>query len=112
MTELSENEFNHQVDLLQERIEHALDLADVDVELEQTEGSLILVLAAGPRLVIGRQPASRELWLATPDRTLHFGYRHGEGWRHDSDDELFASVLGQVIAELTGDELELVLTDE
>lgn len=112
MTELSAEEFNRQVDLLQERIEHALDLADVDVELEQTDGSLILMLAAGPRLVIGRQPASRELWLATPDSTLHFGYRQGEGWRHDSDDEPLASVLGHVIAELIGDELELTLNDE
>src|SRR5690606_35267548 len=65
MQDLSESEFNQQVDLIQDRIEQALDAADLDLEMEQAEGSLILMLAAGPRLVIGRQPASRELWVAT-----------------------------------------------
>lgn len=111
MSELSENEFNHQVDLIQDRIEYALDAAGVDVELEQTGGSLILMLAAGPRLVIGRQPASRELWLAAPDATLHFRYHPEQGWRHDSDDESLASVLGEIIAELIGDELALNFGD-
>lgn len=111
MIDLSENEFNHQVDLIQDRIEYALDVAGVDVELEQTDGSLILLLAAGPRLVIGRQPASRELWLATPDTTLHFRYRAGQGWQHDSDAEPLASVLSKIIAGLLGDELELNLAD-
>lgn len=111
MTELSENEFNHQVDMLQDRIEQALDVAGVDVELEQSDGSLVLTLATGSRLVIGRQPASRELWLAAPDTTLHFGYHPEQGWCHDSDNEPLATVLGQIIASLTGDELELDLDE-
>ncbi|WP_185268228.1 iron donor protein CyaY [Halopseudomonas xiamenensis] len=111
MSDLTESEFHRQVDLIQDRIEQALDAAELDLDMEQTEGSLVLMLASGPRLVIGRQPASRELWLATPDATLHFGYQQGQGWVHDSDDEALASVLAQVIAELTGDDLELELDE-
>lgn len=111
MQDLNENEFNHQVDLIQDRIEQALDAADLDLEMEQTEGSLILMLAAGPRLVIGRQPASRELWMATPDGTLHFGYQPTQGWIYDSDGEPLSTVLEQVLGDLTGDEIELNLDD-
>ncbi|WP_158256785.1 iron donor protein CyaY [Pseudomonas sp. MYb185] len=111
MSDLTESEFHHQVDLIQDRIEQALDAAELDLDMEQTEGSLILMLASGPRLVIGRQPASRELWLATPDGTLHFGYQPEQGWTHDSDGEALGSVLAQVIGELTGDELELELDE-
>lgn len=111
MQELNESEFHHQVDLIQDRIEQALDAADLDLEMDQTEGSLVLMLAAGPRLVIGRQPASRELWLATPDGTLHFGYQPGHGWIHDSDGESLGVVLAQVLSDLSGDEVELELED-
>ncbi|MEH6498665.1 MAG: iron donor protein CyaY [Pseudoalteromonas distincta] len=109
MHELSEHEFNKQADQLQDQIEHAMDASGLDLNMEQKEGSLILMLAEGPRLVIGRQPASREIWLAAPGNTLHFGYRPGEGWLHDSDDEPLAAVLGQILEDLTGEEVELEL---
>lgn len=112
MHELSENEFNKQADQLQDQIEHAVDACGLDLEMEQREGSLVLVLAEGPRLVIGRQPASREIWLAAPDGTLHFGYRPGEGWLHDSDEEPLELVLAQILEDLTGEEVELELDGE
>ncbi|SDS88850.1 iron donor protein CyaY [Halopseudomonas litoralis] len=108
---MSESEFNRQVDLVQDRIEQALDAADLDLDMEHAEGSLILMLAAGPRLVIGRQPASRELWVATPDGTLHFGYQSAQGWIYDSDGEPLSTVLEQVLGDLTGDEIELDLDE-
>ncbi|WP_285275705.1 iron donor protein CyaY [Halopseudomonas bauzanensis] len=111
MQELNESEFHRQVDLIQDRIEQALDAADLDLDMEQTEGALVLMLAAGPRLVIGRQPASRELWVATPDGTLHFGYQSAHGWIHDSDGEALGIVLAQVLGDLSGDEVELELDE-
>ncbi|GGC92868.1 iron donor protein CyaY [Halopseudomonas salina] len=112
MHELSEEDFNRQVDLLQDRIEYALDASDLDLDMEVIDGSLVLILAEGPRLVVGRQPASREIWLTAPDATRHFGYFPGEGWLHDSDDEPLELVLSQVLNDLTGEELELDLEEE
>lgn len=112
MHELNEDDFNRQVDLLQDRIEHALDASGLDLDMEMVEGSLVLILADGPRLVIGRQPASREIWLTAPDATRHFGYYPGEGWLHDCDDEPLDVVLGELLADLTGEELELDLEEE
>lgn len=112
MHELSEEDFNRQVDLLQDRIEHALDASDLDLDLEVIDGSLVLILAEGPRLVVGRQPASREIWLTAPDATRHFGYFPDEGWLHDCDDEPLELVLSQILNELTGEELELDLEEE
>lgn len=109
MYELSEDEFNKQADQLQDQVEHALDASGLDLDMEHKEGSLVLMLAAGARLVIGRQPASREIWLAAPDSTRHFGYRPGEGWLHDSDEEPLAQVLGEILEDLTGEEVELEL---
>lgn len=112
MHELSENDFNQQVDRIQDRIEHAVDACDLDLEMEQVGGSLILKLGDGPRLVIGRQPASRELWLATPDGTLHFGYQPGQGWIYDCDGDSLGEVLGRVLGELTGDDVELDIDED
>ena len=111
MQDVSEAEFHQQVDHVQDLIEHAVDDCDLDLEMEHMEGSLVLVLADGTRLVVGRQPASRELWLATPNTTLHFGYHGEQGRQHDSGEGSLAEVLSQVLEELTGDEIELELDE-
>lgn len=111
MHELTEQEFNHQVDRIQDLIEHAVDAQDLDLEMSHVEGSLILRREDGPRLVIGRQPASRELWLAAPGSTLHFGYRADEGWVHDGDDETLMEVLDRVLSDLLGEEVQLDIED-
>ncbi len=112
MQDMSEAEFHQQVDRIQDLIEHAVDDCDLDLDMEQMEGSLVLMLADGPRLVIGRQPASRELWLATPNSTLHFGYQGDSGWQHDGGEGSLAEVLSAVLEELTGDEVELELDED
>lgn len=111
MQDMSEAEFHQQVDRVQDLIEHAVDGCDLDLDMEHIEGSLVLVLAEGPRLVVGRQPASREIWLATPNATLHFGYQDAAGWQHDSGEGSLAAVLSQILEELTGEEVELELDE-
>lgn len=112
MHELSEAAFNRQVDRIQDLIEHAVDDCGLDLEMEHVEGSLILRLPDAGRIVIGRQPASRELWVATPARTLHFGYQPDDGWQHDGDGESLDEVLSRVLSDLTGDEVELDIDDQ
>ena len=107
MNELTEADFNKQVDNVQDKIEQAVDACGLDLEMEQVEGSLILHMGDGARVVIGRQPASRELWLAAPGATLHFGFDSEQGWIHDNDDETLCEVLGRVLGDLVGDDVEL-----
>ncbi|QJD60024.1 iron donor protein CyaY [Pseudomonas sp. gcc21] len=107
MNELTEADFNRQVDLIQDKIEHAVDACGLDLEMEHVEGSLILHTADGARVVLGRQPASRELWLAAPGATLHFGFEPDQGWLYDNDDETLGEVLGRVLGNLVGDDVEL-----
>lgn len=111
MHELTEQDFHHQVDRIQDLIEHAVDAQGLELEMDHVEGSLILRREDGLRLVIGRQPASRELWLAAPSSTLHFGYRAGQGWVHDGDEETLGEVLDRVLGDLLGDEVELDLEE-
>lgn len=107
MYELTEADFNQQVDHVQDLIEHAVDACDLDLEMEHVEGSLIVHMNDGARVIIGRQPASRELWLAAPGATLHFGFDPARGWMSDNGDETLSEVLGRVLGELAGDEIEL-----
>ena len=50
---------------------------------------------------------SRELWLATPERTLHFNFDAERGWLHDSGEGTLGEVLASVLEDLSGEELEL-----
>lgn len=112
MHELSEAAFNKQVDQIQDQIEHAVDACGLDLEMDHVEGSLILRLPDGARVVIGRQPASRELWVATPGATLHFGYQAGDGWTHDADGESLSEALSRLLGDLAGDDVELDIDEQ
>lgn len=107
MQDMSEAAFQAAVDRVQDLIEHAVDDCGLDLDMEHTDGSLILMLADGARLVVGRQPASRELWLATPDSVLHFNFDVERGWLHDSGEGTLGEVLAGLLEDLSGEELEL-----
>ncbi len=107
MQDMSEASFHQAVDRVQDLIEHALDDGDLDLDMEHIDGSLVLILPEGQRLAIGRQPASRELWLATPERTLHFNFDAEQGWLHDSGEGTLGEVLAAVLEDISGEELEL-----
>ncbi|AQZ94052.1 iron donor protein CyaY [Halopseudomonas phragmitis] len=111
MYELSEAEFHREVDRILDRLEHALDDCGLDIDMEQDNGHLQIHLNDGPRLVLGRQPASRELWLATPETTLHFGFEPGQGWQHDGGDESLGELLGRLLSEFSGEDIELQVED-
>ena len=112
MQDMSEAAFHQTVDRVQDLIEHALDGGDLDLEMEHIDGSLVLILPEGQLLVVGRQPASRELWLATPDRTLHFNFDPERGWLHDSGEGTLGEVLAGVLEEFSGEDVELDIDAE
>lgn len=112
MQDMSEATFHQTVDRVQDLIEHALDGGELDLEMEHIDGSLVLMLPEGQRLVVGRQPASRELWLATPDRTLHFNFDAERGWLHDSGEGTLGEVLAEVLEDISGEEVELDIDAE
>jgi len=89
---MTESEFNQQVDAVLRRIEEAVDGGDADIECETSGGILELSFENGSKIIVNRQTAAREIWVAAKSGGYHFNWRDG-GW-HDTRDggELFAAL--------------------
>ena len=88
---MTESEFHRAVDGVLERIERSIDdEPGLDVDLEA--GILTVTLPDETRVIVNRQTANREIWVAARSGGFHFASREGE-WRDTrSGDELFASL--------------------
>ncbi len=98
---MTESEFNQLADKTLARIEQALDEADTDIDYEMNGGILELTFANGSKIIVNRQTAAREIWVAAKSGGFHFVWRD-EAWRDTRDGgELFAA-LGRYASEQAG----------
>ncbi|HUX64958.1 iron donor protein CyaY [Sulfuricella sp.] len=98
---MTESEFNKLADETLARIEQSLDDSDTDIDYEMKGGVLELSFENGSKIIVNRQTATREIWVAAKSGGYHFLWKDG-GW-HDTRDggELFAA-LGRYASEQAG----------
>ena len=98
---MTESEFNKLADETLARIEQSLDNGDTDIDYEMNGGVLELSFENGSKIIVNRQTAAREIWVAAKSGGYHFLWRDG-AW-HDTRDgmELFAA-LGKYASEQAG----------
>lgn len=91
---MTESEFNKLADETLARIERALDEADADIDYEMNGGVLELTFENGSKIIVNRQTAAREIWVAAKSGGYHFVWKEG-AWRDTRDGgELFAALGG------------------
>lgn len=73
---------------LRERVD-ALDHDEIDTETG--DGKLVIELGA-VKLIVSRQSAADQIWLAEPEGGWHFDYRDGSWIDHKRGVELMASI--------------------
>lgn len=96
---MDEGEYHRLADAVMQRIEAGLDAAAGDFDYELAAGGVLEISCAnGSRIVVNRQAAAREIWVAA--RTGGFHYRwDGAHWRDTrTGEELFAA-LERLLAE-------------
>ncbi|MFT5484562.1 MAG: CyaY protein [Halieaceae bacterium] len=73
---MTEADFHEKLDDLFDRLEMALetaaDTADEDIDCDLANGVLTITLANGSSIILSRQPATRQLWLAAKAGGFHF----------------------------------------
>ena len=96
---MTETEFNQLTEEAFRRLEAALEAADGDVDFELAAGNVLEIDCPGGKIIVNRQPAMREIWVAA--RSGGFHYRHEAGaWRNTRDgSELYASLAQMVAAQ-------------
>lgn len=83
---MNEQQFHDQVDTLFLNIEQWLEQADAVLDFETAQGILTITLPQASQLILSRQSALQEVWLATPLGAYHFSYR--QKWLTKTNQEL------------------------
>ncbi|MEL0027971.1 MAG: iron donor protein CyaY [Perlucidibaca sp.] len=78
--------------------------ADGDLDFDMSAGILTLTAPNGSRIIINRQPATREIWVAAKSGGYHCG-RKGDSWFCSSTGETLPALLSRVVAEQGGGEI-------
>lgn len=108
MAQLSESQFNEQVDATLLAIEEAIDESGADIDYENVSGILTLIFEDGSQVIINRQGPVQQLWLAAKRGGYHFDYDGaGGGWVLDSDGTPLFKILNDVVSEQAGEAIYL-----
>lgn len=103
---MTSSEFNLLVETTLAQIEQAVETSGADIDFETTAGILELEFDNGSKIIINRQSATQELWVAAKSGGYHYLWKDG-AWRNTRDgSELFAS-LSRYVSEQAGETLEL-----
>lgn len=103
---MTPSEFNLLADTTLSQIEQAIEASGADIDFEMTAGILELEFGNGSKIIINRQGASQELWVAAKSGGYHYRWQDN-AWRNTRDgSELFAS-LERLISEQAGESVSL-----
>ena len=99
---MTESEFNRLADETLARIEQSLDGCDADIDYETNGGVLELSFGNGSKIIVNRQTAAQEIWVAAKSGGYHFLWREG-AWRGTRDGEELFAALGRYASEQAGE---------
>lgn len=97
----SEQSFHTRIDRLMMAIEDQVDAVAIDIDVDGGDGQLILTFLSGTQIVISRQPAQREIWVAAKSGGFHLKDR-GYDWFCEMTAENLTDLLNRVVTEQAG----------
>lgn len=103
---MTESEFNRLADATLARIEEAIEASGAEIDFEIAAGMLELTFANGSKIIINRQPATQEIWVAAKSGGYHFAWKEG-AWRNTRDGGELSAVLSRCAGEQAGEPVTL-----
>jgi len=104
---MTETEYTRLADETLRKLEHAIEQADGDFDYELSEGGILEIEFANDSvIVVNKQAAAQEIWVAAKSGGFHFRW-DGSVWRDTrSNEELFAA-LSRFASEQSGAAVKL-----
>jgi len=103
---MTETEFNQEVDATFMKIEAALDRNDADIDYETAAGILTLEFEDGSKIIVNRQGATQEIWVAAKSGGYHYRWNEG-AWRNTRDGSELLASLASYISRQSGQDITL-----
>lgn len=103
---MNDTEFNTAADQTLLAIEDALEALDTDIDFETSSGILTLTFDNGSKVIINRQLATHEIWVAARSGGFHCA-RKDDGWFCNTTGEMLPALVSRVCSEQAGEEMVL-----
>jgi CyaY protein len=103
---MSDQEFNRAVRETLARIENAVEESGEDIDFENSGEILTLTFGNGSKIILNRQGAARQLWVAARRGGFHYDWRDGRWLNDQTGAELFDE-LSRLIGEQAGTAIRL-----
>jgi CyaY protein len=105
---MTESEFDRRVDDILLRIEEAIDASGSDIDYENSGGVLTLHFENGSQIIVNRQTALRQIWVAAKSGGHHFSYdSSGDSWQRQGDGLELFKALAEFAGAQSGEPLAL-----
>lgn len=101
---MNDSEFHQLADKMMSSIEEHLDNYDGDADIDcETNGSVMTFsFEDGSKIIINRQEAFHQIWLATKQGGYHYDYKNDD-WICDRSGQAFTDMLAEAIAFQSGE---------
>ncbi len=102
---MTETEYRQLADAAFVHIESVLEHAENDIDYELAAGEVLEIeLDNGSKIIINRQAANQEIWVAAKSGGFHYRWRDN-AWRNTRDGSELMQTLSGLIAQQGGGEL-------
>lgn len=105
---MNDSAFDAAVDAVLQAIEDAVDTQGADIDVATSGGILTLTFADGSRIIVNRQSATREIWVAARAGGFHCR-RQGGAWICNTTGEELGALLSRLCSAQAGVPLRLTL---
>lgn len=101
---MTETEFNRMVDKVLLQLEEQLDEVDTDIDYETSGGILTISFENGSQVIVNRQLAVKQIWVAAKSGGFHLDYDESASkWICRSTTEDLPALMGRVCSEQSGE---------
>lgn len=101
---MNESEFNALAEATLLSIEQQVEDADTELDFEMSSGILTLTAENGSKIIINRQVATQEIWVAARSGGYHLG-RKDDVWFCQITGETLQQLLTRVVVEQGGEKI-------
>ncbi|MBI3777498.1 MAG: iron donor protein CyaY [Gammaproteobacteria bacterium] len=103
---MNESEFDKKATDTLLIIEQAIEESGADIDFEAAGGILTLEFANGSKIIINKQGAAKQIWVAAKSGGYHYGFVDGR-WINDQGGGELRRELSRFIREQSGEEVDL-----
>jgi CyaY protein len=103
---MNDSEFDKMATDVLLNIEQAIDGGGAEIDLAATGGVLTLEFENGSKIIINKQGAARQIWVAAKSGGFHYGYVDGKWINQQTGGELMSD-LSRLIHDQSGEDIVL-----